>query len=145
MRVFLESPYNPPSAEECAPYSRFEVARQNLVYARLAMLDSLQRGESPFASHLLFTQVWVEDGGFRERGIAAASEWRASAELSVFYVDLGMSPGMEKALRGVRSELRWLFGDAYLPGAERVTAHRRRLADMPLQDWPLLEVLRGQP
>jgi hypothetical protein len=38
--------------------------RRNIRYAQLCVLDCLQRGEAPFASHLLYTQV-LDDGILR--------------------------------------------------------------------------------
>ena len=68
----------------------------NLAYARRALLDSLQRGEAPIASHLLYTQV-LDDGVPAERklGIEAGLAWRRVAEVSAVYTDLGISSGMQ--------------------------------------------------
>ena len=68
----------------------------NLAYARRALLDSLRRGESPIASHLLYTQV-LDDGVPAERklGIEAGLAWRRVAEVSAVYADLGISSGMQ--------------------------------------------------
>lgn len=82
--VILESPY------------AGDIER-NVRYARACMRDCLLRGESPFASHLLYTQEGVlrdEVPEEREQGIAAGFAWRAWADASVFYVDLGFSEGM---------------------------------------------------
>lgn len=67
----------------------------NTAYARECMLDSLRRGEAPFASHLLYTQV-LEDSDVRERGlgIAAGLAWGQAADLTAVYRDLGVSAGM---------------------------------------------------
>lgn len=69
----------------------------NLRYLRLCMRDCLLRGESPFASHGLYTQPGVLDDSIpkeRELGIAAGFAWRDVADLTVVYTDLGVSPGM---------------------------------------------------
>lgn len=82
--VILESPY------------AGDVER-NTKYAREAMRDSLERGEYPIASHLLYTQPGVLDEfnpEEREWGIRAGLAWRGVAQGSVFYVDLGWSGGM---------------------------------------------------
>lgn len=87
-RVVLESPY--------AGDVQF-----NTAYARRALSDSLSRGEAPLASHLLYTQPGVLDDtkpDERAKGIAAGHEWIASAEALVVYKDLGLSPGMVKAI-----------------------------------------------
>lgn len=87
VRVIIESPY------------AGDVER-NLRYLRACMRDSLLRGEAPFASHGLYTQLGVLDDlnpEERKLGINAGFAWRSSAELVVFYLDLGWSPGMEQA------------------------------------------------
>lgn len=68
---------------------------KNMEYARQAILDCLRRGESPYASHLFFTQV-LDDLKPEERqlGIEAGFEWGKAAEKTVVYVDLGISAGM---------------------------------------------------
>ena len=68
---------------------------RNLEYARLCLLDSLKRGESPLCSHLLYTQV-LDDTipEERELGINAGLEWLKVAEKHVFYIDYGYSKGM---------------------------------------------------
>lgn len=75
-----------------------EIAR-NKLYARFAMHDCLvNHGESPYASHLLYTQDHVlrdEIPEERKLGIEAGFAWRATADYSVFYTDLGVSGGMQ--------------------------------------------------
>lgn len=84
-RVILESPYA-------------GNIRKNLRYARRAMADCLFRGEAPVASHLLYPQALDDnDPGQRQLGIGAGFEWWEAADAVVFYVDLGMSPGMRAA------------------------------------------------
>jgi hypothetical protein len=93
-RVVLESPY--------AGNSRWRVIAffqrsQNLRYARAAVRDSLLRGESPIASHLLYTQPGILRDGIvseRQQGIDAGLAWRDVAEASVVYTDRGISKGM---------------------------------------------------
>jgi hypothetical protein len=105
-RVIIESPY----AGDVA---------LNIRYARACMADSLKRGEAPYASHLLYTQEGIlDDSNLEERklGIEAGNIWREVADLTVFYMDLGMSPGMlagyEDSLeRGVLCEQRQLGGE----------------------------------
>ena len=76
-----------------------DVAR-NVAYARRAVADSLERGEAPIASHLLYTQPGILDDmrtEERKKGIAAGLAWSRVADGAVFYVDHGWSPGMEYA------------------------------------------------
>jgi len=85
--VILESPY------------AINVKR-NIEYARMCVRDSLLRGESPIASHLLYTQEGIlNDNIASERmlGILAGLEWAKVAEKHVFYIDYEMSPGMQLA------------------------------------------------
>ncbi len=71
----------------------------NLKYARAAALDCVRRGENPFASHLFYTQ-FLDDNSpeQRELGIKMGFERWQQADEIIFYVDLGMSPGMKEAL-----------------------------------------------
>ena len=104
--VAIESPY--------AANERFSV-EDHVAYARAAMLDSLRRGEAPFASHLLYTQV-LDDGIAEERahGMAAGLALSLRLDLAAFYVDLGWSRGMEAACQRYPTrmvDIRSLFGE----------------------------------
>lgn len=77
----------------CSPWRGDTIA--NLKYAMDCMRDSLSRGESPFASHLLYTQVlddWKEEE--RKLGMDASYEWLVLASKCVVYTKLGTSEGM---------------------------------------------------
>lgn len=71
----------------------------NVQYARVCLLDSLRRGEAPFASHLLYTQV-LNDSLPEERtlGIEAGLAIGAAMDLTAVYEDLGVSDGMVKGI-----------------------------------------------
>lgn len=72
---------------------------RNVRYARRAMLDSLERGEAPYASHLLYTQVLSDaNPEQRQRGLEAGWAWQSSADAIVVYTDWGISPGMQAAI-----------------------------------------------
>lgn len=76
--------------------------KKNIDYARRCVRDSLERGEAPIASHLLYTQKGIlNDEIHKERqwGINAGLAWKAVASRHVFYIDLGMSPGMHYAMK----------------------------------------------
>ncbi|MPV50144.1 hypothetical protein GCG21_09020 [Pseudactinotalea sp. HY160] len=76
----------------------------NIDYAREAMKDSLDRGEAPMLSHLLYTQVLDDDDpAERALGIQAGFAWRAAAQATIVYTDLGLTPGMRA---GVTDALR---------------------------------------
>lgn len=88
---------------------------KNVEYAKLAMLDSLNRGEAPIASHLLYTQM-LDDNipEHRTLGIGAGLAWRKVCELPVFYVDRGWSGGMLAAKEvyeneGIEYEIRSIY------------------------------------
>jgi hypothetical protein len=91
--------------------------RKNRNYARKAVRDSLLRGESPIASHLLYTQAGVlkdEVPDERALGIAAGLAWAEVADAQIFYADYGFSIGMLHALKeaskaGIAVEVRYLF------------------------------------
>lgn len=71
---------------------------QNTLYARRAVRDSLQRGEAPIASHLLYTQPSILDDDIpheRQWGIDAGLAWRTASELHLIYADYGISKGMK--------------------------------------------------
>ena len=73
----------------------------NIAYARRCVKDSLDRGEAPIASHLLYTQPGILDDSKpeeRRRGIDAGLAWGKVAAGRVFYTDRGWSTGMLAAL-----------------------------------------------
>jgi hypothetical protein len=79
----------------------------NVEYARAAMRDSLNRGEAPIASHLLYTQPGIlidEVPEERQWGIDAGLAWRKVAELAAFYADRNWSGGMLAARKLYREE-----------------------------------------
>jgi len=88
-------------------------------YARAAMADCLQRGEAPYASHLLYTQAGVLndlDPAERRLGMEAGFAWGDKADKTVVYTDLGMSSGM-------------------VAGVERALAAGRPVERRTVPDW----------
>ncbi len=74
---------------------------RNIEYARRAIRDSLQRGEAPIASHLLYTQPGILDDDHEEErmlGIKAGLAWSRVADGVVVYADHGISLGMKISL-----------------------------------------------
>ena len=93
-RVILESPYA----------GDVEV---NLNYLRLCMRDCLMRGEAPFASHGLYTQLGVlDDCDLEQRaiGIEAGLAWGTAARKTVIYIDRGISRGMRYGIERASKE-----------------------------------------
>jgi len=72
------------------------------IYAKLCLRDCIvNRGEAPYASHLLYPSTLVlndNDQQERKLGLIASSVWRRLSSKVVFYVDLGISPGMKEAV-----------------------------------------------
>ena len=69
----------------------------NVAYAKAAMMDCFDRGEAPFASHLLYAQPGLLDDADpieRGRGIMAGIAWGEWANRCAVYTDLGISSGM---------------------------------------------------
>jgi hypothetical protein len=78
----------------------------NVAYARACVRDALNRGEAPFASHLLHTQPGIlrdEVPAERAHGIAAALAWYRAADAAVVYTDRGISRGMEAGIAAARA------------------------------------------
>jgi hypothetical protein len=78
---------------------------KNVEYARACVRDSLSRGEAPIASHLLYTQPGIlrdENPHERQWGIDAGLAWKAVAQGSVVYCDLGISKGMEYGMAAAK-------------------------------------------
>jgi hypothetical protein len=102
-RVIVESPYAGTSPWRLVAF--FQRMR-NRRYARQCVRDSLMRGESPFASHLLFTQRGIlrdEIPAERQRGIAAGLAWLGVADASVVYTDRKISPGMKLGVEAAKA------------------------------------------
>lgn len=104
MRVIVESP--------------FAGGFTNVKYSRDCLRDCLNRDESPFASHLLYTQKGILDDSVpeeRRKGINAAASWLEVADHVAVYMDLGITTGMvygivRAAKLGKPIRLRWIRG-----------------------------------
>jgi|SRR3990172_9678998 len=90
-RIIIESPFwNEDS----------NIRELNLRYARLCLFDSLKRGEAPFASHLLYPQVLLDekDPIIRQWGIEAGFKWMLAVNKIAVYTDRGISSGMQQGI-----------------------------------------------
>lgn len=77
---------------------------RNVAYARAALLDSLRRGEAPFASHLLYSGVLRDQiPEERELGIEVGLEIGLRADRTVVYADLGISKGMRQGIEAAKA------------------------------------------
>jgi 8-oxo-dGTP pyrophosphatase MutT (NUDIX family) len=81
--VILESPYA-------------GAVQRNKAYLQLCIRDCIARGESPFASHQMFTDALNDLNPVeRKAGMEAVLAWSRFAQRSVVYVDFGCSRGMD--------------------------------------------------
>ena len=104
MRVVVESP--------------FAGGFANVRYGRECLRDCIDRGESPFASHLLYAQKGLLDDNVpqeRKKGLEAAAAWLEVADSVCVYMELGVTWGMVLGIvRAVRRKkpirLRWIKG-----------------------------------
>jgi hypothetical protein len=102
--VDVETPYMGKNEEQ---------VRRNLLYARACVRDCLLRGETPFASHLFFTQPGILDDNIpseRDMGINAGKLLIESLPgiVSVVYQDLGISKGMQYGINRAVSTGRYV-------------------------------------
>lgn len=116
---------------------------RNLAYARAAMADCINRGETPLASHLLYTQAGVlRDDLARERalGIDMGFQFWEYAERICFYVDLGWSRGMNAAkdrfLRGLEEDGVLEMEERSIPGWINAWNSRKPCPDCGLLLYP---------
>ena len=104
MRVVVESP--------------FAGGFGNVRYGRECLRDCIHRGESPFASHLLYAQKGLLDDSIaaeRKKGMEAAAAWLEVCDFVCVYMDLGITPGMVAGVvhatrLGKQIRLRWIRG-----------------------------------
>lgn len=89
-RVIIETPY------------AGDIER-NIKYLKACILDSLKKGEAPFASHLFYTQVLNDDiPKERELGIKAGLSWGDIADATIVYTDHGISNGMKLGIENAK-------------------------------------------
>ena len=96
IRVILEAPFG--KRVDGTTASPEEIER-NVEYARRAMRDCFRRGEAPYASHLLYPQIY-DDAKPEERlaGMEAGFAWGEEAQVAVVYADYGITPGMSEGI-----------------------------------------------
>ena len=79
----------------------------NIEFARACMRDSLNKGESPLAIHLLYTQKGILDDDIPEErkwGMEAGYAWGKHASKTVVYTNRGISEGMEIGIQRAKDE-----------------------------------------
>lgn len=113
--VVIESPFRGKDEDQ---------QRQFHAYARSCLLDSIIRGEAPFASHLLYSQILFDSiPEQRAQGMALGFWWMSRADLVAVYTDLGISIGMEIGIANaeffkVPTEYRRIWRDHGLGSAD---------------------------
>ena len=95
--VIIESPLG---TDENGDRVDVATMQGNINYALDCMSDSLNRGEAPFASHLLYTQV-LDDSDPEERrlGMNAGFAIGMLFKKAVAYTDRGISSGMTEGIK----------------------------------------------
>lgn len=100
--VIVESPFAAPAAAK--EYSLFlarDIENFHLQYARAAVRHCLLSGESPIASHLLYTQRGILQDDLpeeRKLGIEAGLAWLELSAATIVFTDLGITSGMQKGI-----------------------------------------------
>ena len=110
----------------------------NIDYARMAVRDSLDRGEAPIASHLLYTQPGILNDNVKEErdlGVEAGLSWIDASDGTVAYADMGLSSGMIKGIirafqRGKSVDLRYIKEQTTDDHKARMTATLQELIDI---------------
>lgn len=88
--VIIESPYTAPRPRDLVKNQR---------YLQACILDSIERGEAPVASHQLYTQALNDRmPNARELGMSCGWSLMLYAEYVAVYTDLGISLGMAKGI-----------------------------------------------
>lgn len=99
--VQIESPY---------AHTSEKGIEAHIAYARLCMRDALLRGETPIASHLLYTQPTILNDAIKEerlRGMQAGFDLAMELDaVCCVYTDLGVSKGMERGMECAREQFR---------------------------------------
>lgn len=132
-RVIIESPF---SAKKQDGSWDAEAVEKNLEYVRACMADCFKQGESPFASHALYTQPGVLNDQIpedRKLGMEGGFAWNEVADYTVVYVDRGFSQGMKdgilNAIKAQRPiEVRSLYNDQDAVNSILWYIHEQRMA-----------------
>lgn len=76
----------------------------NVAYGLRCIRDSLDRGEAPFGSHLLYPLVYDDaTPSERKAGMEAGFAWGEVARQVAVYEDFGITEGMREGIRRHRS------------------------------------------
>ncbi len=112
IRTIIESPYGTRiDGTRCTD----EEIAFNIRYAHKCLLDSLNRNEAPFLSHIFYTLVLNDSNtDERKRGMEAGFAWGNVAQQVAVYTDYGITSGMEIGINrhmenGLRIVYRTIF------------------------------------
>lgn len=130
----VESPFSAPNVDGLV---------RNVQYTMLAVRDSLNRDEAPYASHLFYTQM-LDDNNQDERqlGMDAGLTICHHAEQTAVYTDYGTSRGMQYGIETANTAGRSVIERKLFPNAsspEEVTA--LMLEEYAKHDLPSPEVI----
>lgn len=130
----IESPFSAPDVDGLV---------RNVQYTMLAVRDSLNRDEAPYASHLFYTQM-LDDNNQDERqlGMDAGLTICHHAKQTAVYTDYGTSRGMQYGIETAKSAGRRVVERRLFPNAsspEEVTA--LMLEEYAKHDLPSPEVI----
>jgi hypothetical protein len=92
IRVVVESPLG--------AHSRAQI-EDNKLFAIACCKDCLRRGEAPYASHLFFDRPGLLDDQVQQEralGMEAGFAWGDAADMTIVYVDRGISSGMRAGI-----------------------------------------------
>jgi hypothetical protein len=107
---------------------------QHRLYLLHALADSYKRGEAPFASHHLATEVLNDDDDYeRSLGIRCGKAWGKYADIIAVYSDLSCSDGMKDAIayyRSLSKPIEW----RKLP--DKVVASIKQFGEFTLEETP---------
>lgn len=79
--------------------------RRNKAYLQDCIRHALSYGFTPYASHQMLTEALEDsDPTQRELGIQAGYHWWRTADIILFYTDLGWSSGMRAARQRAETE-----------------------------------------
>lgn len=88
-----------------------EETSRNIEYGRACLRDCLERGEAPFASHLLYALPGVLDDTIpkeRNMGMEAGFFIGSLMGITVVYTDYGISDGMQEGIKRAEKAGRYI-------------------------------------
>ncbi len=118
IRVVIESPFGRNVDGSKCSQEQYE---RNIRYLNRALLDSLRRGEAPYASHRFYPGL-LDDTNAEDRalGMKCGLVWSEAAHAVVVYHDHGITEGMRAAFvqheaRGIPVVYRSIGAEPELP------------------------------